>query len=71
MSRHPQNGPTFSQSPKKQKPMTDDERADWQARKDAEREQTERDAARLRRLDQLFHKDIRAYLREFGLKKND
>jgi hypothetical protein len=46
VSRHPQNGPTFSKSPKKQKLMTDDERAVWQARKDAELEQTKRDAAK-------------------------
>ena len=50
MSRRPQNGPTFTKAPlKKQKPITDDELADWQARQVAELEETKRKAAKSRR----------------------
>jgi hypothetical protein len=55
VSRRPQNGPTFSKPPlKKQKPMTDQELADWQARQAAEQEETKRKAAKSRQ----FHKRV-------------
>ena len=64
MSRHPQNGPTFSKSTlKRQKPMTDDERAAWLARKDAELTETKRIVANSRRLHKILHADPKAFLR--------
>jgi hypothetical protein len=51
--------------------MTDAELAAWQARKDAEMEETKQTAARSRRLDQLLHKDQKGFLRELGLLKKD
>ena len=72
MVRHPQNGPTFSKAPSKKRPrMTDAELAAWQARNDAETEETKQTAARSRRLGQLLHKDKKGFLRELGLLKKD
>ena len=72
MTKHPQNGPTFSKAPpKKRARMTDAEKAAWQARKDAELEETKRTAARSRKLHQLINKDPKGFLREIGLLKRD
>jgi hypothetical protein len=58
VKKHPQNGPTFSKAPpKKRSPMTDAERANWQAREDAELEETKRTAARMRSFLKLLHQD--------------
>jgi hypothetical protein len=67
MVRHPQNGPTFTKAPPNKRRMTDAERAAWQARNDAEMEETKRTAARSRHLHQLLHKDRKGFLRELGL----
>jgi hypothetical protein len=72
MGKRPQNGPTFTKAPpKKRPPMTDDERVAWQARKDAELEDTKRTAAKTRNLHQLIHKDPKPALRELGLLKKN
>jgi hypothetical protein len=49
--------------------MTVAEQAAWQARKEAELEETKRTAARSRKLHQLIHRDPKAFLREIGLPK--
>jgi hypothetical protein len=65
VSRRPQNGPTFSKAPpKKQKPMTDRERADRQARNEAALDETKRIAAKSRRLHQLLHRDPSGFVKE-------
>jgi hypothetical protein len=70
VSRHPQNGPTFTKAPPtKRRRMTDDERAAWQARKDAELEETKQMAARTRKFNQLLRKDPTVALQELGLLK--
>jgi hypothetical protein len=70
MSKHPQNGPTFSKAPpKKWRPLSDDEIAAKQAREEAELEEIKRVAARSRKLHQLLHKDAPAFLREIGFPK--
>lgn len=68
MTKHPNNGPTFTKAPaKRRKPLTDSELAEIQRRRDAELEQTKRDCARTREFNQLLHKDLRAALRKLGL----
>jgi hypothetical protein len=47
--------------------MSDEERAAWQARKDAELEEMKRTAATSKHLHQLLHRDPSAFLRENGL----
>lgn len=70
MARLPQNGPTFSKAPpKKRLPMTDAERAAWQARKDADLEEAKRTAAKTRKFLQTLHKDPKAALQQLGLLK--
>ncbi|MGB8277820.1 MAG: hypothetical protein WCF20_07805 [Methylovirgula sp.] len=55
---HPQDGPTFSAAPpKRRRPITDQELADWQARKAAEEEQMIRDAATSRKFWQTVNKE--------------
>jgi hypothetical protein len=51
--------------------MTDAEKADWQARQDAELEETQRAAARERRFHQLLNKDPNGALQELGLSRKD
>ncbi|MFZ1961895.1 MAG: hypothetical protein WAU78_00230 [Roseiarcus sp.] len=71
MSKHPQNGPTFSKAPpKKHKPLTDQELAERQGRKDATVAETIRVAAKTRKFNQLLRKDPMAALAELGLPKN-
>jgi hypothetical protein len=70
VSRHPQNGLTFSKAPlKKRRQMTEAERVTQQARNDAEMEETKRTAARSREFHQLIRKDPRRALQELGLLK--
>ena len=72
MSKRPQNGPTFSKAPpKKRRPLTDDELAALQDRKDAKLEETKRTAKKSRAMLQLLHKDRVGFLRELGLLKKD
>jgi hypothetical protein len=55
--KHPNNGPSLSKAPsKKRKPMSDEESADWRARKKVEQEQAERSAAVLRRFHQAANR---------------
>jgi hypothetical protein len=56
--KHPQNGPSLSDAPsKKQKPMTDQELAGWNARQAAGDEQKVRDAATSREFQQIARKE--------------
>lgn len=65
MTKHPNNGPTFSKAPpKRRKPLTDNELAERQRRQDAELQQTKRECAKTREFNQLLHKDPRAALRK-------
>ena len=70
MTKHPNNGPTFSKAPRKRrKPLTDDELAERQCRQDAELEQTKRECAKAIEFDQLWRKNPRAALQKLGLLK--
>jgi hypothetical protein len=57
--QHPQNGPSLNKSSKKQKPITDEERSAWEARKEAELEQTKRNAEKYKRI----RKDAQSFVR--------
>jgi hypothetical protein len=64
VTRHPQNGPTFSKAPPKKyqpRPISSP------ARTQAELEEKKRKAAKSRRLQKLVHTDTRGFLREIGL----
>jgi hypothetical protein len=64
VTKHPQNGPTFSKAPaKKNQPKT----VSSPAQAKAELEEKKRDAAKSRRRHKLSHTDSRAFLRELGI----
>jgi hypothetical protein len=70
LTKHPNNGPTFSKAPPKtRKPLADDELAERQRRQDAELEQTKRECAKTREFNQLLNKNPRAALQKLGLLK--
>jgi hypothetical protein len=70
VSKHPNNGPTFSKvPPKKRKPRTDEERALHVARKEVSISETQRLAAKERRSHELLRSDVGGFLREFGVVK--
>jgi hypothetical protein len=72
MSRHPQNGPTFSIAPsKKQIPMTDEQRANWLARKDAQQVEIELIAAKTRQFSKFLRTDPLGAVQELGLLKGN
>ena len=51
--------------------MTDDERAAWLDRNDAELQEKKRTAAKSRKIDELLHNDPVSLVREYGpLKKS-
>jgi hypothetical protein len=61
--RHPNNGPTFSRAPyKKPRPMTDEELATLQGRRESELAQKIRNAAKARKFNHLFRADPLAAL---------
>ena len=56
MSKHPQNGPTFSKAPlKKRRLVTDEQRAAWLDRQEAELEEKKREAAKSRAFSKLVN----------------
>lgn len=58
MTKHPNNGPTFSKVPyAKRKPMTDADLAEYHARKEAEQEAIVQEAAKSRRIHHLILTD--------------
>ena len=68
MSKHLQNGPTFSKAPPKKRPrMSDEEVATWRAQQNTALEETKRVAAATRRFSQLVRRDPKAALEEIGL----
>ena len=72
MSRHPQNGPTFSIAPsKKHVPMTDEQRANWLARKDAQQVEIELTAAKTRQFSKFLRTDPLGAVQELGLLKGN
>ena len=65
MTKHSQNGPTFTKAPPtKRRRMTDDEIASWQARKDAEMEEEKRTAAVTKDFNQGLRKDRKGTLQK-------
>jgi hypothetical protein len=72
MTKHPQNGPTFSKAPpKKRVALSDEQRVAAMDRKDAELAERKRTAARSRQLLQLLHNDKKSFLQALGLLKKD
>ncbi|SDR49853.1 hypothetical protein SAMN05519103_04005 [Rhizobiales bacterium GAS113] len=68
MSRHPNNGPTFSRAPyKKPAPRTATEDAEYHRRKAAEQNELEASCARTRELNRLLLTDWRAAWGTVGL----
>lgn len=58
MARGPSNGPTFTKAPpKKRKPMSDTELAEFHSRKDAAHAETVRKAAKSRQILKTLHRD--------------
>jgi hypothetical protein len=72
VSRHPQNGPTFTKAPPaKRRRMNDDERAALQTRKDVELEEAKRTAATSRGFLQLMHNDPASWFKKYVHPKKD
>ena len=70
MSKRPQNGPTFSKAPaKKRKPMTDDELAESQRRKDAAHAEMVQRAEHSRNFRKRLREDTVGFIRAFTLLK--